>query len=237
MVERMARVWPQCRILCLYGRSEVFVSTISSLEDPVEWSSSSDGRPPPWVELAVLGLDGRTVPRGAEGEIVQRSPGAMLGYWHDRPRTAEAFDGEGWCHSGDLGRIDDRGCLRVTGRLKDIIIRGGTNISAREVEEHLLAHPAVREAAVVAMPDPVLGERACAFVAPDGPPPTLEDLTTFLRVERRISVTKLPERLEIIEALPLTASGKVQKFQLRERVRAMLEEEERLHALAANPRS
>jgi non-ribosomal peptide synthetase component E (peptide arylation enzyme) len=94
------------------------------------------------------------------------------------------------------------------------------------VEDHLIAHPNIKDAAVVAMPDKVLGERACAFIVPVGPPPTLEDLTTFLRVERRISAIKLPERLEIVDALPFTASGKVQKFQLRERVRRMLEEEE-----------
>jgi len=226
MVDRMARVWPQCRLLSLYGRSEVFVSTVCSIDDPVEWSSSSDGHPPPWVELGILDSEGRALPPGAEGEIVQRGPGTMLGYWNNPDRTADAFDQQGWAHSGDLGRIDDQGCLRVTGRLKDIIIRGGVNISAREVEDHLMAHPNVKDAAVVAMPDKVLGERACAFIVSVGPPPTLEDLTTFLRVERRISAIKLPERLEIVDALPFTASGKVQKFQLRERVRRMLEEEE-----------
>ena len=231
MVDRMARVWPQCRLLSLYGRSEVFVSTVCSGDDPAEWSSSSDGHPPPWVDLSIVDPYGRALPPGAEGEIVQRGAGTMLGYWHDPQRTADAFDQQGWARSGDLGRIDDQGCLRVTGRLKDIIIRGGANISAREVEEHLIAHPNVKDAAVVAMPDKLLGERACAFVVADGTAPTLEDLTTFLRVERRISVTKVPERLEIVEALPFTASGKMQKFQLRERIREMLEEEERDRAM------
>ncbi|TMK45568.1 MAG: cyclohexanecarboxylate-CoA ligase, partial [Actinobacteria bacterium] len=122
MVDRMAQVWPQCRLLSLYGRSEVFVSTVCSIDDPVEWSSSSDGHPPPWVELGILDGEGRVLPPGEEGEIVQRGPGTMLGYWHDPQRTADAFDQQGWAHSGDLGRIDDQGCLRLTGRLKDIII-------------------------------------------------------------------------------------------------------------------
>jgi cyclohexanecarboxylate-CoA ligase/acyl-CoA synthetase len=179
------------------------------------------------VELTVLDSDGHDLACGVEGEIAQRSPGTMLGYWNDQHRTAEAFDEQGWCRSGDLGRVDENGCLRVTGRLKDIIIRGGTNISAAEVEDHLLAHPKVKQVAVVAMPDRVLGERACAFVVPAGSAPTLEELTGFLRGERRIAMTKLPERLEIVDALPVTASGKVQKYQLRERVRVLLEEKAR----------
>jgi cyclohexanecarboxylate-CoA ligase/acyl-CoA synthetase len=148
----------------------------------------------------------------------------MLGYCGDPERTATTFR-DGWCHSGDLGRMTDDGYLRVSGRLKDIIIRGGSNISAREIEEHLLAHPAVKDVAVVAMPDRILGERTCAFVVPAGEPPTLYSLCRFLRDERRISVTKLPERLELIDALPTTATGKVQKFVLRDRIRTIIEEE------------
>jgi non-ribosomal peptide synthetase component E (peptide arylation enzyme) len=235
MVERMAKVWPQCRLLSLYGRSEVFVSTMLSVEDPAEWALTSDGHPPPWVELDVFDAAGDASPKGSEGEIAQRSPGSMLGYWNDPQRTAEAFDKEGWCRSGDLGRIDENGCLRVTGRLKDIIIRGGLNISAREVEDNLLTHPNVKDVAIVAMPDPMLGERACAFVVPAGQAPTLSELITYLKVERRVSPTKFPERLEIVDALPITASGKVQKFQLRQRVRALIEEEQRTHAQPASP--
>jgi cyclohexanecarboxylate-CoA ligase/acyl-CoA synthetase len=207
-----------------------------SVDDPAEWALTSDGHPPPWVELGVFDVDGRSRPAGTEGEIAQRSPGSMLGYWNDPKRTADAFDREGWCRSGDLGRIDERGCLRVTGRLKDIIIRGGLNISAREVEDNLLTHPNVKDVAVVAMPDPVLGERACAFVVPTGSAPTLNDLATYLRVERRVSPTKLPERLEIVEALPITATGKVQKFELRDRVQKLIEAEQSSLARPASPR-
>src|SRR5207245_11571453 len=112
------------------------------------------------------------------------------------PGTATAFGTEGWCRSGVLGRLDANGCLRVTGRLKDIIIRGGFNISAREVEDNLLTHPNVKDVAVVSMPDAVLGERACAFVVPTGEVPTLNDLVTYLRVERRVSPTQLHQRRE-----------------------------------------
>ncbi|HEV7536615.1 MAG TPA: AMP-binding protein [Acidimicrobiia bacterium] len=213
IVEGLEDAWPGCRLLSLYGRSETFLTSMCGFDDPPERSATSDGRPPPGVDVGLF-----------DGEIAQRGAGVMLGYCGDRERTATTFRG-GWCHSGDLGRMTDDGYLRVTGRLKDIIIRGGSNISAREVEEHLLAHPAVRDVAVVGMPDRVLGERACAFVVPAGAPPTLEALCEFLRAERRISVTKLPERLELIDALPTTATGKVQKFVLRDRIRTTIEEE------------
>jgi cyclohexanecarboxylate-CoA ligase/acyl-CoA synthetase len=221
LVERVAGIWPDCRLLSLYGRSETFLTSVCELDDPVDRVARSDGRPGEGVEMALLDEEGTPLPAEAEGEIVQRGPGVMLGYWHDPERTAATFDAHGWCHSGDLGRLDAEGYLRVTGRLKDLIIRGGVNISAREVEEHLLAHPRVSGVALVAMPDPLLGERACACVVPAGDPPTLKELTDFLRHERRIAVTKLPERLEIIDVLPMTATGKVRKFELRERLRTL----------------
>jgi cyclohexanecarboxylate-CoA ligase/acyl-CoA synthetase len=144
----------------------------------------------------------------------------MLGYWRDPDRTAQAIEPNGVSHSGDLGRVDEDGYLRVTGRIKDLIIRGGTNISAQEVEEHLVSHPKVANAAVVGVPDDRLGERACAFVVPASPddPPSLEELTGYLKDERKIAVVKLPERLEVIDELPMTATGKVQKFVLRDKV-------------------
>jgi non-ribosomal peptide synthetase component E (peptide arylation enzyme) len=228
MVERAAKLWPGCHVLSLYGRSEVFLTTICRLDDPVERSVSSDGRPSDIVEMVLLDDDGKPVGPGQDGEIAQRGAGTMLGYFNDRERTAATFGTDGWCRSGDLGRVDKAGYLRVTGRSKDIIIRGGSNISAREVEDHLIAHPKVKDVALVAMPDPVLGERACAYVVPadSDAPPTLAELCTFLKEERRISVTKLPERLELIDALPMTATGKVQKFALRDRIREALKAEE-----------
>ena len=225
LVERVAAAWPRCRLLSLYGRSETFLTSVCVLDDPVDRVAESDGRPADGVEMAILDEDGAPVATGDEGEIVQRGPGVMLGYWRDPERTAAAFDPRGWCHSGDLGRADADGYVRVTGRLKDLIIRGGMNISAREVEENLLAHPRVAAVAVVAMPDPHLGERACAVVVPAGDPPTFAELVDFLRNVRRIATTKLPERLEIVDALPMTATGKVRKAELRESIRARVESE------------
>ena len=160
---------------------------------------------------------------GTEGEICHGGPGLMLGYWRDPEFTAASIDDRGVSRSGDLGRVDEDGYLRVTGRVKDMIIRGGLNISAAEVENHLLAHPRVAAAAVVAAPDHRLGEKACAFVVARGEPPTLAELTDFLRRERRIAPQKLPEMLQVVDALPTTMTGKVQKFLLREAARALAE--------------
>ncbi|QJY48251.1 AMP-binding protein [Pseudonocardia broussonetiae] len=209
------------RLVPLYGASEVMAATCCHLEDSLERMSSSDGTPAlDGVHIKIIGPDGDEAAPGEEGEICYRGPGAILGYWREPERSAAVIDGEGWHHMGDLGRADADGYVRVTGRLKDIIIRGGTNISAGEVEGHLAAHPSVAAVAVVAYPDERMGERAAAVVVPAaGAAPTLEELTAFLRTERRIAPHKLPERLVVVDALPMTATGKVQKFRLRELAR------------------
>ncbi|WP_028934874.1 AMP-binding protein [Pseudonocardia spinosispora] len=210
--------FPDCALLPIYGRSEGLLVTSCRQGDDPDKVLSSDGRALPGVDLRIQAEDGTQVAAGEEGEICHGGPGLMLGYWRDPERTAEAIEPNGVSHSGDLGRVDDEGYMRVTGRIKDLIIRGGTNISAREVEDHLVTHPKVAAAAVVAMPDRVLGERACAFVVPAGEAPTFEELTDYLRNERQIAVVKLPERLELIDELPMTATGKIQKFVLREKL-------------------
>jgi acyl-CoA synthetase (AMP-forming)/AMP-acid ligase II len=139
---------------------------------------------------------------------------------HEPEHTAEAF-AHGWFHSGDLGRMEDDGYIRVTGRKKDIIIRGGVNISPTEIEEFILEHPLVAVVSIVGMPDRKLGEKACAFVVPAGDEvPTLEAITSFLR-EKKIAAQKLPERLEVRSELPMTATGKVEKYRLREEAAAL----------------
>jgi cyclohexanecarboxylate-CoA ligase/acyl-CoA synthetase len=205
----------------LYGASEVMAATCCHLEDSLERMSGSDGSPAlDGIEIKIVGPVGDEASPGEEGEICYWGPGAILGYWREPERSAAVIDGEGWHHMGDLGRADADGYIRVTGRLKDIIIRGGTNISAGEVEGHLMTHPQVAAVAVVAFPDERLGERACAVVVPvEGATPTLDDLTGYLRTERRIAPHKLPERLVLVDALPMTATGKVQKFRLRELAR------------------
>lgn len=207
------------RLMPLYGCSEVMAATCCHLWDPPDRQTASDGSPAlDGVQIKLVGDDGEQVPTGAQGEICYWGPGAILGYWRNPERSAATIDGDGWHHTGDLGRLDADGYLRVTGRLKEIIIRGGTNISANEIEEHLLAHPGIHQAAVVGYPDERLGERACAVVVPTSSSTdlTLSDVTEFLRGEQQISTHKLPERMIVVNELPMTATGKIQKFRLRE---------------------
>ena len=207
-------------LMPLYGCTELMAVTCCHPGDPLERRAGSDGSPAlDGVEVTLVGPDGGDVPTGEEGEICYRGPGAVLGYWRDPERTAATVDGTGRHHTGDLGQFDEHGYLRVTGRIKDIIIRGGTNISAAKIEGYVAAHPSVAQVAVVAYPDERLGEKVCAVVVPrPGEQPTLDDLTAFLR-QRDIAAQKLPEKLLLLDALPMTATGKVQKFVLREQVR------------------
>ncbi|QSE92698.1 AMP-binding protein [Rhodococcus pseudokoreensis] len=206
---------PDCTLLPVYGSSEGLLVTAVRVDDPIEKVLSSDGRAFDGVDLEIRDEEGAIVTAGEEGQIFYGGPGIFLGYWRDPERTAASVDDRGFLSSGDLGRVDADGYLRVTGRIKDLIIRGGMNISAREVEEHLLAHPQIMGAAAVSMPDPRLGEKVCAFIVVDGPAPTLEDLADFLRNERKAMMQKIPEKVVVVDQLPTTATGKIQKFLLR----------------------
>lgn len=211
------------KVVTLYGSSEGLILTATKLDDPTERIASSDGRPVEGVELEVTDAEGRPVPTGEEGEIRFRAPGRFICYWADDERTRSSIDDQGRLLSGDLARMDEHGYIRITGRVADVIIRGGMNISAVEVESLLVEHPAVADVAIVSMPDERLGEKCCAYVVPAGEPPTLEDLTSFLD-ERGVAKFKFPERLEIVDELPRNPTGKVEKFKLRERIREQLGE-------------
>ncbi len=198
-----------CVVKRAYGSTELPTLTGSRVEDAEHVRLESDGRPLGGAEIRIVNAAG-DAPRGQEGEIVARSPEMFVGY-HKAPNPGT--DAEGWFATGDVGLIDGDGLLHVTGRIKDIIIRGGENISAAELEDLIQAHPAVAEVAVVGVPDARLGERACAVVVAVSSL-TLEDLAAFL-IERGIAKHKLPERLELREELPKTESGKVRKDALR----------------------
>jgi cyclohexanecarboxylate-CoA ligase/acyl-CoA synthetase len=217
MVERVAAEWPECTLLPLWGCSEVMGGSVCSLDDPLSATSHSDGRAAfPGVELKILDSYSAEASPGVEGEICYRGPGRMLGYWGDPERTVAAIDEDGWYHTADLARMDEDGYVRITGRIKDIIIRGGSNISAREVEDHALTHPKVTAAAAIGVPDEVMGERVFLFVvASAAGEPSFEELVTYLKVERQIAPNKLPERFAVVAELPMTATGKIQKFELR----------------------
>jgi cyclohexanecarboxylate-CoA ligase len=216
VVEHAQQALPNCRTLSLYGRSENFVTTMCTLADAPQRALSSDGSAVGGALVKIVDGAGNEVPRGDEGDISYRGPSHMIEYYTNPQETTELFTPEGYSRSGDLGRMDADGFVRVTGRLKDIIIRGGMNISAREVEEHLIRHPAIQSVAAVGMPDDRLGEKVCVYVIlePDAQTMTLADITDYLK-SHNVATQKLPERLEIVPAFPLTATGKVQKHVLR----------------------
>jgi cyclohexanecarboxylate-CoA ligase len=217
VVERAQALLPDAKILSLYGRSENLTTTTCTVDDDPERALTSDGAALPHATVAVVDELGAEVPAGTEGDIAYRGPTHMLGYLGRPDETADLFTPDGWSRSGDLGVMDADGYVRVTGRTKDIIIRGGMNISVREIEDLLAAHPGVRNAAVVGMPDERLGERVCCYLVATDPagPPTLDDITTYLQ-GRGVAVQKTPERLEVVTELPTTATGKIQKHLLRQ---------------------
>jgi acyl-CoA synthetase (AMP-forming)/AMP-acid ligase II len=205
-------------IVRAYGSTEHPSVTGCVFEDPAAKRHATDGAPKTGVELRLLDEDGTPVPGGTAGEIWSRGPDLCAGY-SDPALTAEAFDGDGWYRSGDLGVRDADGFLTITDRVKDVIIRGGENISAAEIEEVLVQHPAVAEVAVVAAPDARLGEHACAVVrlAPETEL-TLDDLTAEL-ARAGIARPKWPEELVVVADFPRTGSGKVRKVDLRRQLR------------------
>ena len=195
--------------------------------DPEGVVVETQGRPvAPDDEIRVVDEDGKDVASGEVGELICRGPYTIRGYYRAAEHNRTAFTEDGFYRTGDMVRLHPSGNLIVEGRRKDLINRGGEKISAEEVENLLLSHPTVLNVAVVAMPDPVLGERACAYVIPrPGLAPTLAELTRFLSEDKRVARFKLPERLEVRDRLPTTAVGKISKKDLREEIAAMLESE------------
>jgi acyl-CoA synthetase (AMP-forming)/AMP-acid ligase II len=196
-----------------WGLTESPINTMVHVDDPDEKKAATDGRACPGVQLRAV-MDGRECKPNEEGELRVKGPQVCMGYL-DSSLDAEAFDDEGWFRTGDLGVIDDGGWVSITGRLKDIIIRKGENISAKEIEDLLHAHPAIADAAVIGLPDERSGERACAVVVVrDGQSVTLPEMVEFLRAHE-LSMHKIPEQLEIVAALPRNPTGKVLKKDLR----------------------
>ncbi|MGV1003779.1 MAG: AMP-binding protein [Candidatus Nanopelagicales bacterium] len=216
VVERAHQTLPHLKVLSLYGRSENLMTTTCTVDDDENRALNSDGSAMPNSLVAIVDESGREVPRGTEGDIAYRGPSHMIGYLGDPGETAALFTSDGLSKSGDLGVMDADGFVRVTGRTKDIIIRGGMNISARELEDHLVSHPALTHSAVVGFPDERLGERVGVFVVTrDGhPEPTVEELRTYL-TGHGVAIQKTPEQVVAVDELPMTATGKVQKHLLR----------------------
>jgi cyclohexanecarboxylate-CoA ligase len=211
LIRRARAVLDAC-VVRMYGSTEFPTSCSGGLDDPVEIAADTDGLPIGPVEHLIDGPDADGV-----GELLLRGPELFLGYL-DSSLNDDAFTPDGFFRTGDFASIAAAtGAVTIHGRKKDIIIRGGENISAKEIEDLLYEHPSVQEVAVVAMPDARMGEKVCAVVVPSGDPPTLDEFVSYLG-RKQLAKQKLPERLELVAELPKTASGKVQKFVLRDLV-------------------
>jgi fatty-acyl-CoA synthase len=202
-------------ITIAYGMTETSpVSFQTRRDDPFEARVSTVGRVMPHIEVKIVDANGHIVPRGEPGELCTRAYSVMIGYWEDQERTREVLEPAGWMHSGDVATIDEDGYCRITGRIKDIVIRGGENISPREVEEYLYRHPAIRDVQVIGVPDDKYGEELCAWVVlrPDTSV-TADDIREFCRGQ--IAHYKIPRYIKFVDGYPMTATGKVQKFVMR----------------------
>jgi acyl-CoA synthetase (AMP-forming)/AMP-acid ligase II len=199
-----------------YGSTETLGVSKTHPSDPESKRLTTEGRPVKDVQVEIRDPEGTALGTGVDGEIWVHTPGACFGFMGDPMRTSETFDRNGWARTGDLGTLDEEGFLTVTGRMKQIIIRGGMNITPREIEDLLLLNPAIARAAVVGLPDDRLGEVVCAcIVTTDAVPPSFEEVVTYLKTAG-LANYKLPERVEVFDRLPLTPTHKVDKGALTE---------------------
>jgi fatty-acyl-CoA synthase len=205
-------------ILIGYGQTEVSpINHLTLPGDSLKKRTQTVGRAVPWVEIRIVDEQRRVVPIGEKGEICTRGYSVMRGYWEDEERTRDTIDAAGWLHSGDLGVMDSEGYVRVVGRIKDMVIRGGENIYPREVEEFLYTHPAIAEVQVFGVPDVLMGEEVCAWVQlRSGASLTEQQLKDFCR--EQISHFKIPRFVRFVDEYPMTVTGKIQKFVMRERM-------------------
>lgn len=198
-----------------YGMTETSpVSFQSNLDDPIEKRVTSVGRIHPHVEVKLVDEAGATVPVGEQGELWTRGYSVMQGYWEAPEQTHSTIDDDGWLHSGDLARMDAEGFVNITGRLKDMIVRGGENIYPREIEEFLYTHPAVSQVQVFGVPDPKYGEVSVAWIiTKPGRSVTEDEIKDFCKGQ--IAHFKIPSRVELVDTIPMTVTGKPQKFVMR----------------------
>jgi fatty-acyl-CoA synthase len=198
-----------------YGMTETSpVTTQTAIGDSIERQTGTVGRAFPHVEIKIVDAEGRIVPRGASGELCARGYPVMLGYWGDEARTAEAIDRARWMHTGDLATMDEAGYVKIVGRLKDMVIRGGENVYPREIEEFLYLHPQIQDVQVFGVPDARYGEEICAWIKlRPGESLTADEVIAFCR--DKIAHFKVPRHIRFVDEFPLTVTGKVQKFIMR----------------------
>lgn len=218
-IEVMKRVQSQMNmteVTIAYGMTETSpVSTQSSTDDPLERRVSTVGRVQPHIEVKIVDAEGRVVPRGTTGELCTRGYSVMRGYWNDPEKTAEAIDAGGWMHTGDLATMDAEGYVNIVGRLKDMVIRGGENIYPREIEEFLYRHPKVQDVQVIGVPDQKYGEELCAWIKlREGESATPEEIRAFC--QGQIAHYKVPRHIRFVSEFPMTITGKIQKYIMRQ---------------------
>ena len=224
-IEVMKRVISEMHlrdILIAYGQTELSpINNITLPDDSLERRTETVGRAMPWVEVKVIDEAGHVVPVGEKGEICTRGYSVMQGYWNDPEKTAETIDAAGWLHSGDIATMDAFGYVRIVGRIKDMIIRGGENVYPREVEEFLYQHPAISEVQVFGIPDKKMGEEVCAWVQlNEGATLSADDIKAFCKDQ--ITHFKIPRHIRFVSEYPMTVTGKIQKFVMRDEMLASL---------------
>ena len=224
-VEVMKRVNSEMNmgeVTIAYGMTETSpVSFQSATDDPLERRVSTVGRILPHVEVKVVDLEGRVVPRGERGELCTRGYSVMLGYWDEAEKTADVLDAKGWMHTGDLAVIDAEGYCNIVGRIKDLVIRGGENLYPREIEEFLYRHPKIQDVQIFGVADDRYGEELCAWIRiRTGETLTSDDVRAFCHGQ--IAHNKIPRYVEFVDEFPMTVTGKIQKFVMRDDVEARL---------------
>lgn len=224
-IEVMKRVigkMNMAEVTIAYGMTETSpVSFQSGTDDPIDRRVSTVGRVQPHLEVKIVDNEGRIVPRGQAGELCTRGYSVMLGYWNDENKTREAIDAGGWMHTGDLAVIDDEGYCNIVGRIKDMVIRGGENIYPREIEEFLYAHPKVLDVQVVGIPDQKFGEELCAWIiVREGERLTEDEVRAYC--QGQIAHYKIPRYIRFVDSFPMTVTGKIQKFQIRQKMKEEL---------------
>ena len=220
VMKRVANLMHMGEVTIAYGMTETSPVSCQSVTDtPQEKRVSTVGQVHPHLEVKVIDPGtGATVPRGTTGELCTRGYSVMHGYWDDEDKTREAIDAERWMHTGDLATMDEEGYVNIVGRIKDMVIRGGENLYPREIEEFLYRHPAIQDVQVVGVPDPKYGEELCAWViAKPGQALTEQAVRDFCKGQ--IAHQKIPRYIRFVDAFPMTVTGKIQKFRIREAMR------------------
>ncbi len=202
-----------------YGMTETSpVSAQTSVDDSVERRVSTIGRVHPHVEVKIVDPEtGATLPRGETGEFCTRGYSVMLGYWNDPEKTAETIDDEKWMHTGDLGVMDEQGYLNITGRIKDVVMRGGENIYPREIEEFLMRHPDILDVQVIGVPDAKYGEEVAAWIRMKPNATPLDAAAVREYSAGRLAHYKIPRYVLLVDDFPMTITGKIRKVEMRER--------------------